>query len=473
MTDFARVQQELISLRSEMESTLAELVRIDSKQTDSQLGMPFGKGVHDAFVFLMEKGRADGFRSFDADGYGGHLEMGDPDSETVMGILTHLDVVPEGDGWTYNPFGAEIVDGRMYGRGTGDDKGPAVAVYYALRAIQNAGIELPIRVRLIFGLDEETDWKGMDVYLEQAGTVDFGFTPDADFPVISSEKGIIMIDFAKKFGRSTGSGLELRKITGGEAGNMVADTARAVVYSTNFADYDDVEEKVKAFCEETGKALNCRGVGKSFEITATGKSAHGATPEKGENAISLLMDFLGRLQFNNDDVADFISFYNDMIGYDLKGDKLGIGGKDDHSGALTVNVGTIELSTKDVLLRTNIRYPVTQDPEEIFERLNEATAEYNTGVVKIDHQLPLDVPVDSSLVQTLMDVYRRRTGDEEAEPVASGGGTYARSMDNIVAFGMLFPDEEERFHQPDESVSLDRLFLGAEIYADAILSLCK
>lgn len=477
MSNYEKVESELASLRSEMEETLAGLVRIDSQQTEALEGMPFGKGVHDAFVFIMDKAKADGFRTFDADGFGGHLEAGDPASDKTLGILAHLDVVPEGDGWTHPPFGAEIVDGKMYGRGTGDDKGPAVAAYYALKAIKRAGIELPIKVRLILGLDEETDWKGMEVYLDQAGPVDFGFTPDADFPVISSEKGIMMVEFAKKFGRSTGSGFELRKISGGQAGNMVADKARAVIYSRDGKDYEEIKEKVEAFnqdhtCKDGSKKLSCRGVGKSFEVSAVGTSAHGATPEKGDNAISSLMDFLGRLTFNNDDMMEFIQFYNDRIGYDLTGSGFGIDGEGDHSGKLTVNVGTIELNAKDVLMMVNIRYPVLDDPDFIYDRLNKVTAEYNLGIIDAGHQLPLNIPVDSPLVKTLMEVYRRRTGDHDAQPVSTGGGTYARSMDNVVAFGMLFPGEEELFHQKDEFVLLDHLYLGAQIYADAILSLC-
>lgn len=473
MTDFEKVQKELVSMRGEMEASLADLVRIDSQQTEGLPGMPFGKGVHDAFVFIMEKARSEGFRCLDADGYGGHIELGNPDSETVIGILVHLDVVPEGEGWTHPPFGGEVDDGRMYGRGTSDDKGPVIAAYYALRAINQAGIDLPIRVRLILGLDEESEWQGMDVYLQEAGPVDFGFTADANFPVINREKGIITVDFAKKFSRSMSRGLELRKITGGKASNMVADKARALVYGTGPDDYDEIEKKLAAFRQEKGKAISGRGIGKSFEISAAGKSAHGATPEKGENAISILMDFLARLEFDNEDVTEFIDFYNDMLAYDLEGRKFKINNREDHSGSLTVNVGTIELSPKDVLVRSNIRYPVSQDPEEIYDRLNEGTAKYNLGLIKVEHQPALDIPADSRLVETLMQVYRRRTGDLGAEALATGGGTYARAMDNVVAFGMLFPDEEEVFHQADESISLDNLMAGAEIYADAILSLCE
>ena len=432
--------------------------------------MPFGEDVQNAFEAMLGIADRDGFKTKNVDNYGGHIEFGQ--GEEILGILGHLDVVPEGIGWETPPYEPDIRNGRMYGRGTSDDKGPVMAAYYAMKALKETGFEPAKRVRIILGLDEETNWEGIEYYLKHEEAPTLGFTPDANFPAIMAEMGIGVFDIAKKFGKNTNKGLELRSVDGGDASNMVASHARAVVRD-EIGGYDAIKEAVAAYRQETGYKINCKGVGKSFEITTEGVAAHGAMPEKGLNAISILMEFLGRLSFVNEDAADFVEFYNRYIGFDLHGDKIGCGLEDEISGKLIFNVGVLKMDTESATLTINVRYPVTCNMDQVYDGMQPYCDEYNVGIMKEPGQAPIYKPADDPLVATLMDVYKEHTGDVDSKPLVIGGGTYARATDNIVAYGILFPGDPEVEHMPNEYVPLDKLVLSTKIFADAIYRLTK
>ncbi|MDR2295849.1 MAG: dipeptidase PepV [Clostridiales Family XIII bacterium] len=462
------------ALAEEMIEALRALVAIRSVRAPAVEGAPFGAGVREAFTHMLSRGRADGFTVLNADDRGGHIEFGGASEEApeeaprTLGILVHLDVVPEGNGWSCDPFLGKRADGRVYGRGTTDDKGPAIACYYAMKALKAGGFAPRKRVRLILGLDEETGMEGMRHYLARAGSPDFGFTPDAGFPAIHGEKGILIFELAKKLGKTTAKGLALRKLSGGAAANMVPDYARAVVRGDS---YDALKARIAAYRDETGRRIHAKGVGKSLEIGAHGISAHGASPEEGLNAISVLMDFLPRAGLVNESVLEFLDFYNRHIGFDSRGAGMGCALEDDSSGPLVFNVGTVSGDAEAVILTVNVRYPVTMTQERVYEALLPVVHKYDLGLVKLDHNPPIYLPADDPLVETLMEVYRRHTGDTQSRPIVIGGGTYARAAKNIVAFGPGFPGEPDLAHQKDEFISEENLIRLAKIYADAIRAL--
>jgi len=471
--------------REEMVSTLQELLSIKSVvtkgiTTKEEGFLPFGAGVHACFSYMLNKAKADGFETENVDNYGGHIEFGGfsfdeagemtATSSEVVGVLAHLDVVPEGADWKYPPYGGEIADGKIYGRGASDNKGPVIASYYAMKALKDAGIIPEKKVRLILGLDEETNWEGITHYLSKEKAPDVGFTPDADFPVIHGEKGILIFELVKKIGKTSNKGLELRTIMGGNAANMVADSARAVLRGDN---YELVREVVANYKSESGHRVNVKGMGKSLEITTHGISSHGARPEQGLNAISIMMELLGRLPIVNEDMADFIGFYNEHIGFSLDGSKIGCGLSDEVSGKLIFNVGKINVDSEAARLDINVRYPVTSNEQEVYTSMMPVLNRHNFGIIMLKHHLPVYFPEDHPMVTTLMDVYRHQTGDMDSKPVIIGGGTYARAASGIVAFGATFPGEEEVAHQKDEYIAIDSLVKAAKIYAEAIYKLAS
>ena len=422
-----------------------------------------------------------GFKFEKAGNYGGHIAWNvDPKDKAgaeIMGIVGHLDTVPIGTGWTKEPLGEEA-DGYLYGRGTTDDKGPVVAALYAMKAIRDAGIPMRHNIHLILGLDEETSWIGMEEYLKNFPQPDFGFTPDADFPAIHGEKGILIFDLAKKIGKTNTStnGLELRSLTGGSAANMVAESARAVVKADDEKLYDLIRGKAELAAKEAPFAdtpldIKVRKMGKSMEIKTTGVSAHGATPQAGFNAISALFGFLGELPFASEDITDFIEFFNKHIGFELDGASLGCRFEDELSGATVLNVGTAEADKGVIKVTINVRYPIHTTADEIYNGLTPVANEYDLGLVKGKYEAPIYFASDHPLIATLMDVYQEHTGDTETKPLVIGGGTYARAFDNIVAFGAHFPGDEDLMHQKDERLEIARFRQQTEIYADAILRL--
>lgn len=476
--------------KDDMIKMVQELVAIKSVEDKPAPNAPFGEGVAEAFHYMLKKAEEEGFESENIDNYGGHIEFGgytldekgeiEATSEEIMGIIGHLDVVPEGKDWKYEPYAGHIEDGKIFGRGTIDDKGPIVAAFFAMKALKESGYIPEKKVRLILGLDEETNWKGMKYYLSKVKAPDFGFTPDAEYPAIHGEKGILVFQLAKKLGKTLAKGIELRSLSGGHAANMVADYARAVVRADKTDKYEKIKELVANYRDEKcsekghpayGSKLNCKGVGKSLEIVAHGVSAHGASPECGVNAISVLMDFLGQLDIINDDVHDFIEFYNTHLGFEIDGTNMGCGLSDEPSGKLILNVGKVELEGEALILTLNVRFPVTLNEDIVYDSIMPVVNKYNMGIIKIKVQDPIYMPADDPMIKTLMDIYIEHTGDKESKPIVIGGGTYARAAKNIIAFGSVFPGEPELAHQKDEYIEIDKLILNAKIFADSIYRL--
>ena len=461
--------------KEDMIFALQKVVRINSEEGESfTCGdgsvYPFGQGVQEALETVLEMGKDMGFSVKNVDNYGGHIDF-EGKSDKIMAILGHLDVVPAGSGWSFEPYSGEIADGKLYGRGTTDDKGPVISCLYAMKSLKDAGYQPQATKRLILGLDEETHWKGIEYYFSKEKLPDWGFTPDAEFPLINGEKGMLIFSLAKKFAQTRGEGLELRSLKGGTAPNSVPDSCRVVVNSPKTEKYEEIKDKIAQYRERTGYKINFRGVGKSLEITAAGKAAHGAQPEKGLNAVSVMMDFLGEVNFVNEDVNDFISFYNKYIGFCLDGEKMGIDLSDEKSGKLVFNLGMAEMDKEAGKLVINIRYPVTCSDDDIYGGMEELLTRYEIGLIKEEHKLPIYVDTESGMAKTLLEIYQKHTGDFDSKPQVIGGGTYARAAKGIIAYGGLFPGDEDRMHQKDECIEIERLLQMTKIYAEAIYKL--
>ncbi|MBQ0041290.1 MAG: dipeptidase PepV [Clostridiales bacterium] len=465
----------LESYREDILKTLGELIAFPSvsldpvKSADGKL-MRYGRAVQDAYEYMLNLGESNGFDTFDADGYAGHIQFNADENieqPETLAIVGHLDVVPEGTGWDTDPFKLEIKDGYLYGRGVTDDKGPLLACFYVMKAMKEAGIKPKRNIRLIMGLDEETGVTGMEKYVEIAGQPDLGFTPDADFPLINGEKGILTFDLAQKLTRqTTKEGLRLTKLEGGAVSNAVPATAKAVIAADEGL-YQHIKDSLAQYVIESGYDISAKKQGSSLVIEAKGVAAHGAKPSTGLNAISIVMDFLGRLQFSNEELNDFIAFYNDHIGFDVAGERIGCQMRDEVS-ELTLNVGIASITEELASLTLNIRYPVTKTSDEVFAGIEKSLEGSKIGIVKDGDIKPLYIASDNPMVQTMMDVYRQETGDNDAEPLVIGGGTYAKAVNNTLAFGAMFPGEEDTMHQKNERRSVENFFKMLDIYAKTI-----
>lgn len=456
--------------KDEIIKSLQEIVRIKSIEDESKPGMPFGEGVNKALEYALNLSKKLGFETKNIDGYAGHAEFGE--GEKTIGILVHLDVVPEGKDWTYPPFEAEIHDGRIYGRGTIDDKGPAIAALYAMKTVKESGLSINNKVRIIFGTNEESGWGGITYYLKKVKAPDLAFTPDADFPVIHGEKGIIDIILKKKFNNICTSDIKVKSIKGGNRSNMVPDLCTAVLEVAEDRK-DFITAILKEFTEEFGFNITLEDKGNMIQLKCEGVSAHGSTPELGKNAISQMLMFLNKIIDCECDLCSFIRLYCGKIGMEYNGQSIGCGIEDDVSGKLTFNVGVIDLDEKNGKVTVNIRYPIKINKKQIYEGIKNELGGTGVEIEERDHLQAIYVPEDNFLVQKLMKVYKDITGDIDARPITIGGGTYARAMENAVAFGPLFPGQKELAHQKDEYIEIDHLIKLAKIYAKAIFELSK
>lgn len=456
-------------LEPEIIKSIQDAIRIKSVEEEPLQGMPFGSGPYQALDFMLKLGESMGFETKNLDGYAGHIDFGEGD-ETV-GILAHVDVVPEGDGWTYPPYGGEIHNGKIYGRGTMDDKGPAVIALYAMKALADSGVKPGRKIRLILGANEESRWECMDHYFKNEEPPTMAFTPDADFPVIHGEKGITGFDLKFPYKGTKGCDVTLNDIKGGNAPNMVPDKAWA---NLSVKDKNLFRSQFNDYMKDKSISIDLEEGDKGFKVTALGKSAHGSTPAKGENAISYLMDFLGFVYSGQCPVCRFIDFYNERIAFKHNGEGIGCALEDDLSGKLDFNPGLISYDGNHIKLSVNVRYPISSSADEVFAGIRENIKDTPIELVEgaLDSR-PLYVAKDNELVETLMKVYREQTGDLDSEPITIGGGTYARAMKNAVAFGPVFPGQEELAHQKDEHITIENVVKLTEIYSHALYELVQ
>ncbi len=401
--------------------TLQKWLKIKSVKSEAVADAPFGEGVKNMLLTALKDAEALGFKTVNYDNYVGEVIFGDGEDIDGLAVLCHLDVVPEGDEnlWSHKPYGADIDDGKLYSRGVEDDKGPAAVCLYALKKLKDEGFKPNRKIKLIFGCDEESGWGCIDHYKKVAVMPDEGFSPDGDFPVIYSEKGIYHIKYAFPLSPI------VKSVVGGDRVNVVPDKA-AVEY-------------------ENGRI-----------VRFSGKTAHGSTPELGDNAVKkAVLNMVQNGAFNKEDYLNL--FENAKLFEDLV----------DESGALTFSPNVATSENGFIYFDVDVRYPSKTDFSVIESRLK-TIGNYTVS----EHKKPLFVDKNSKLVTTLNAIYNKLSGRNES-PVTTGGGTYARALKNGVAFGPLPEDAGGRAHMPDEFMTIDELKLCFDVYYRAIKELCE
>ena len=451
----AKLNAIIESMHDEMIDTLQKWIRVPSIKGEAAPGAPFGKEVRSMLDMALADCEQMGFKTQNFDGYIAHADLGEGSDEDALAILAHLDVVPEGDGWKYPPYGAVIENGRMYGRGTSDDKGPAVAALYAMKAVKDAGIPLRRKVRLILGCDEESGWEDIAHYNKVATMPRMGFSPDASYPIINIEKGICRLEL---HGVLSNEGLQVIAFNNGERPNVIPGRASALV-AGDAATVAQAEAAAKKLDIPAEVQLTDKGV----SITVTGISGHAAYPETARNANGEMLLLLRELGVQGD-----LRLLADKIGLDYKGEGLEISVSDGISGYLTCNLGIIRAGEGGVYATLDIRYPVMTNPDMIIKNVSASLPGMRVDAMEVKE--PHHVPAGSELVQNLLDAYHEVTG-YECKCLYTGGGTYARSLQEGVAFGASFPQDEDLAHQANEYADIEGLYKNIKIFALAIVKL--
>ena len=418
---------------NEIIEKLRNTIAIKSAYIEDESPFPYGKDVHDCLEYVLNLAREMGFKTCDVDGYVGWCEHGT--GEEMIAVVTHLDTVPVGDGWTVAPYAGEIKDGKIYGRGVQDDKGAAIMSLFALKAIKESGVELNRRIRLIFGCGEEIGADDMSYYVKNGGEIPvYGITPDGEYPLINGEKGLVTEYYHAAYDAA------IREIFGGNAANIVPDYAYALL---------DNNEKIEA----------------------TGKSSHGANPENGVNAIGALLIKLNELELKGKE-KEAIAFLSEKIGMEYDGSGFDIKMEDEVSGPLTFNLGQIRGDKDGLTVAVNYRYPVTKNFEDCVPQVRKCFEEAGFELTKADVMDKLYVSADTALVKKLVGIYNEYTG-QSLQAKSIGGGTYAKCLPNTLAYGIIFPDDEVTEHERDERIRIDHLMDAANITASAIYSMCN
>lgn len=424
-------------------------------------GRPFGRDVGLALERFLQLAARMGMETVNYDGYAGEVTLGHGDY--MVGILCHIDVVAAGPGWDTPPFQMIRKDGRLCGRGTSDDKGPLISSLYAMKYIRDQKL-LPqgCSIRLIVGADEEEELRCIDYYVKHAPRLpDASFVPDGYFPLVNCEKGLIDFDLIFSVRERPGAAARILSLTGGTGRNLTAASAQCQLAVCQ-AEREAVCARLKQVPD-----LAVRPIPEGFAVEAEGVAVHAMQPEKGKNAINLLLHGLEKsgVSFVQ---QDFLDAFEKAIGTDLNGQRLGCDFRDARSGILTLNVGMIELANGQVLLKANTRYPASLSYDQIrtslIAGLEQAGFEYRE-CLSIP---PLDISRDAPLIQKLMESYQEVTGDQKHDAFSIGGATYARSIPNAVSFGPLFPGEIELAHEANECLSIQSLERMTEIYISAL-----
>lgn len=451
--------------KKEMVEDLKKLIAIESTKGETKPNMPYGKGPFDALMYIIDRAEELGLSGHNLFGHLAYIDSHEADE--MLAVLTHLDVVPAGEGWNTPPFEGVEKDGRIYGRGAIDNKGPAIATLYALYAIQEEGIALNKKVRLIFGCDEESGWGDMEEYKRSQPMPDMAFSPDGSFPIINCEKGTLHIELFKPIENIAMEGIYLIDFHSGERANVVPAKASCKIKAKGEA----LPAMVELFNEASPVQIHVEQKGGYYELTAIGKSAHGSTPEKGDNALTYLVSFLNTLPIANGDLEQAVFSLGKYIGNTVFGERLGLDHRD-YSGRLTCNVGVFHAQDNQIRIALDIRYPMCLTREEVLTRLQDTFGKEGFAI-NILHELPSHfISEDTFLVQTLKSVYEECTG-QDAYCLAIGGATYARAFENAVTFGATMPGEEGVEHQPNEYIEIDRLVELSQILVNAIVRLCN
>ena len=423
--------------------SLQTIISYPSVLNEGENGTPFGQAIQDVLEKTLEIAQEMGFQTYlDPEGYYGYAEIGQ--GEELLAVLCHLDVVPAGDleDWQTPPFEATLKDGWLIGRGVQDDKGPSLAALYAVKSLLDQGVAFTKRIRFIFGTDEETLWRCMNRYNQIEEKADLGFAPDSSFPLTYAEKGLLQV-------KLHGPGWEDLPLQAGRALNVVPDKA---TYKGQRLEelLPVIEQSGVNYTEEEGA------------VTVLGLSKHSKDAAEGVNAIVGLAESLSLIQPH-----PALLFIADAVGQDATGAALFGEIKDEPSGALSFNIATLFIDEERSEIGIDIRIPVLADKDALVERLTEVAASYQLQYEEFDYLAPLYVPLDSPLVSTLMKVYQEETGDQ-TPAMSSGGATFARTMENCVAYGALFPGAEQTEHQANERAKLEDLYRALEIYAETI-----
>lgn len=436
-------------------SDLGKVVSVPSVAGKPENGHPFGDSCAKALDTVLGLAESYGLKTKNVGYYAGHAEYGEGPENAV--VMAHVDVVPAGEGWDTDPYTLVIDGNRAFGRGVADDKGAAIVALHCLRALKDAGVKGKRKLRVIFGCGEEVGMGDMKHYFESEQLPDMGFTPDSCYGICHSEKGIINFKISGKNDSSV-----IKSFTSGTVPNAVPAKAQCEVICSE-KEFEALVEQAKHSAIE----IQVKKTESGASLVAKGQAAHGSVPQAGKNAAAYLTELLAAVF--GEKAGSFFQFVHEKIGLSWDGSQIGVQMSDEPSGPLTFNLGLMEADELQCSLVVDIRYPVTKNGAEISKTIQNAAQEYGLTYTLLSDAEPMYLPKESKLITLLSGAYKDVAG-EDCNIFSMGGGTYARQMNGKgVAFGPLFPDQEEdHAHDANERIDLRRFKLHAQICLESM-----
>lgn len=461
---------------------VADLQRLVTFQTEAKEGRPNWDAPE--FVrqreWLAAQSKAIGFPFKSYDGRMDEITLAGP--APVLAVLTHGDVQGvENQRWSSPPFAAKLVNGKIIGRGTEDDKGPIVATFYAMAALRDTGWPLSSTIRLLVANGEESSWDEIPYYLARAPMPDMTLGIDAAYPVTHAQKGYGVLAFhGKGAAEPKPAAWRVMSLSGGSGMSIIAEEGAAVLepFGETSGDPKKAQAELTRLADawstaHTPARLSVAQQGNLLKLTAAGKGGHSSAPESGHNALGDLTAFLATLDLRQDAWGSLAGFVGTALGTTTDGKGLGIAIHDDIVGDLTTNISFLRDDKGTPVAEINIRAPRGVTQEETAKRISEAAAAYaqRTGGVVEGTVVSLGeahlAPAEGKLVSTLLSVWEEVTGTP-GRPVAIGGGTQARLFKDGVDFGPATDMVHYRGHGTDEYLTVDELHRIAELTVTAL-----
>lgn len=450
--------------------SVCESVRIPSLCAEDASGFPYGIEIARAADHAMACARQLDFKVTDLDGKICWADYGD--GEETVAVMGHLDVVAPGEGWDFEPFCGCVKNGAILGRGTQDDKGPLFSSLYALRAVADLGVPLSKRVRIIFGMDEESGkMRDVEAYLKSERPPLYAFTPDGAYPVVNTEKGTIKFTSTAVLETAPAKELSLVKISGGESVGSVPAKAEAVLKG-EIRTLERTASAAAAAAKMNGWKTKIAAASDHLTITVYGKAAHATLPELGENAVGRLLILLQAAEISGG-AGKFVRFLADKIGVEADGCSLGIKASHSHCGALTVNMAKISGDEHSITVTCGIYIPAeTISFDKVCAALEQSFSAAGGSFEPFAKTAPLYYSPEHPLIKTLQRGYHNATG-KEPYLVSMCGGTYSKRMPNMVPYGATFENEDDRAHGANERLLITNLMESTRLMAYAILEMAK
>jgi succinyl-diaminopimelate desuccinylase len=462
-----QIEEYFTKHKEELLADIAKLIAIQSEKSDEKPGMPFGEGPAKALELALDISKEKGLITRNYENYVGTVDVNE--CETELGILAHLDIVPAGTGWSSDPFTMVTKNGKIYGRGTADDKGPAVAALYALKAVKDLNIPLSKNVRLILGTDEECGSNDIAYYFSKEKVPPKTFSPDAEFPVINIEKGNLRSSFESTYQKDE-TLPRILLIEGGLKQNMVPKLCEAVIqgFSVN-----EVELHLKPLAKQFKVKYDIKEENDRIHIVIEGKSAHGSTPEHGNNPITALLSILSSMPFAKSAGFERICSVSKLYPHgDYHGNALGIEMSDKESGFITMSLNILQYNEESLKGSFDCRSPLCANDDNVVSVMEMNMIREGIFLENCKINPPHCVDENSEFVQTLLKVYENYTG-KKGECIAIGGATYVHHLEGGVSFGCSMPGTDNNIHGSDEYAVIDELMLSAKMFTQVIIDICS